>query len=60
MTIRGEIKRAEEEQGEYYYREMSSGAFSRTVGLARSSGFQTGQGAAQERHPGDDNAEDRG
>ena len=32
VTIRGEIKRAEE-TGEYSYREMSSGAFSRTVGL---------------------------
>jgi len=33
VTIRGELKREEEEQGEYYYREMSPGAFSRTVGL---------------------------
>lgn len=32
VTIRGELKRAEE-TGEYYYREMSFGAFSRTVGL---------------------------
>ena len=33
VTIRGQIKHEEEEQGEYYYREMSSGAFSRTVAL---------------------------
>jgi HSP20 family protein len=33
VTIRGEIKRAEEETGEYYYREIGSGAFSRTIGL---------------------------
>jgi HSP20 family protein len=32
VTIRGEVKRAEE-TGEYYYREMSSGAFTRTIGL---------------------------
>jgi HSP20 family protein len=33
VTIRGEIKPAEEEQGEYYYREISSGTFARSVGL---------------------------
>lgn len=32
VTIRGEIKR-EEEPGEYYYHEMTSGAFMRTIGL---------------------------
>lgn len=32
VTIRGEIKR-EEEKGEYYYREMGYGAFSRTISL---------------------------
>jgi HSP20 family protein len=33
VTIRGELKREEAEPGEYYYREMSTGAFSRTVVL---------------------------
>jgi HSP20 family protein len=34
VTIRGEVKReAKEEKGEYYYREMSYGGFSRTLPL---------------------------
>jgi HSP20 family protein len=34
VTIRGEVKReAKEEEGEYYHREMSYGAFSRTLPL---------------------------
>lgn len=32
VTIRGEIKRAEE-TGEYYYQEMSAGVFTRTIDL---------------------------
>jgi DnaJ-class molecular chaperone len=33
VTIRAEIKREEKETGEYYYHEMSSGTFARTISL---------------------------
>lgn len=33
VILRGEIKRPEEEAGDYYYHEMSAGAFSRTIEL---------------------------
>jgi HSP20 family protein len=33
VTIRGEVKPTEEEKGEYYFREIGYGAFSRTIDL---------------------------